>query len=204
MKNINNKNNGGFTPLLEYLAVSRPRKYSQGGSCLPRNLMSRGQATGFTLIELLIVIAIIGILASIVLVSMSSTREKARLSKAAETVRQIRTAVILLESDTDQWPGHKNIEAVEPGAGGNEIWDLNAPSVGLVATDGNFPGWAGPYIRHIPTDPWGNNYFFDTDYDIDPGGGTVWATVVGSFGPNGQGQNIYDSDNIIDIIVARF
>jgi hypothetical protein len=48
----------------------------------------------------------------------------------------------------------------------------------------------------IPLDPWGHPYFFDTDYDIDPSGGVTNAAVIGSFGPNGVGQNVYDSDNI--------
>ena len=51
----------------------------------------------FTLLELLTVIAIMGMLASIVLVSLARARERARYAKAQSELNQIRKAIILAQ-----------------------------------------------------------------------------------------------------------
>lgn len=53
------------------------------------------QNQGFTLIELLVVIAIIGLLSSIVLASLSTSRNKARLTKAVLTMQEINKTAYL-------------------------------------------------------------------------------------------------------------
>jgi prepilin-type N-terminal cleavage/methylation domain-containing protein len=60
---------------------------------------------GFTLIELLVVIAVIGLLASIVLVSVNSTREKARNAKRLSDIKQYVLAIEMAYDDNGIYPG---------------------------------------------------------------------------------------------------
>jgi general secretion pathway protein G len=145
----------------------------------------------FTLVEIMIVVAIIGLLASLAIPSFLSARERARQNRANSDLRVLSEAVDMLHLDTGLWPGGINAGIARSG-NDNETWDLSAPEAGLLANDGRFPNWQGPYVKRIESDPWGSNYFFDQDYDVN---GTNVA-VVGSFGKNGVGPNSYDADDI--------
>ncbi len=59
---------------------------------------------GFTLIELLVVIAIIGILSSIVLVSLNSARQKGRDARRVGDLKQIQLAAGLYYNDESSYP----------------------------------------------------------------------------------------------------
>lgn len=56
---------------------------------------------GFTLIELLVVIAIIGILSAIILVTLISGKERARVASFKEQVKSIHTLAVYYSDDSD-------------------------------------------------------------------------------------------------------
>ena len=166
-------------------------------------MKQRSSQHGFTLMEILIVIGILGILFQTVLAMAGGLRDKANAAKAQAHVKDIHQAIIQLEIDTGEWPNHHEIGVMTAGEG-NEIWDLNIPAAGITAEDGAFLSWDGPYLVSVQTDPWGNDYFYDSDYNIGTCDTPVWAVVIGSLGPNGTGAGPtacdYDEDNVIKVL----
>ena len=117
---------------------------------------------GFTLIELLVVISIIGLLSSIVLVSVNVAREKARDSKRLAEVNQLSLAIRIYVIDKGSFPpttgclngwcclGHGNAGRCWAGS----YW-------GSTALDNSL---SPEYISEIPDDPLNNTALMGDAY----------------------------------------
>ena len=134
---------------------------------------------GFTLIELLVVIVIIGLLASIGIASFSGSLDRAKEGKVVSDLKEFKDAITRLKIDTGKAPTGKTDPRVAPIPTGQprpytdcvynvEVY-LNSDDAGLISdTTNRYPNWAGPYIENAPVDPWGTNYYHDSDYTCHP------------------------------------
>lgn len=95
---------------------------------------------GFTLIELLVLIAIIGLLSSIVLASLNTARMKARDAKRFADIKQIQMALELYYDKCGVYPTSDN-----DGCGGWDVGNQSFPLLnGRISTD---------IISKVPVDP---------------------------------------------------
>lgn len=178
---------------------------------------------GFTLVELLVVIAIVGVLSTLATVAVNAARKNSKTTKAFSDISELRKAIDMMEIDTMRWPGNQQVNQIGSMAN-NELCgpDANANACvnsfiggvgGLTANGGAFLSWSGPYMNPFDLDPWGYEYFFDTDYRIDANGdpcectnvGCIDAVVIGSYGPDGLGvptgaAGSYGCDDIILVL----
>jgi general secretion pathway protein G len=114
-------------------------------------------ARGFTLIELMVVIAIIGLLATIVVQNLKSATDRARRVKAQADIAQMKSALDRYYLDAGSYPTtDQGLQALVSAPGGNSNSNVNS--------NGEDPSnWAGPYIEKVPPDPWNHSYFYQSD-----------------------------------------
>lgn len=106
----------------------------------------------FTLIELMLVVIIIGVLATVVVPRLAGKAERARETTAKAAVEaNIPSVLDLYEMEVGEYP--------------REIGDLMAQPSGA-------ENWHGPYLKKMPVDPWGKEYYYkspgehNADYDL--------------------------------------
>jgi len=120
---------------------------------------------GFTLIELLVVIAIIGLLSSIVLVSLNSARQKARDARRLSDMRQIQLALELYYDSNGAYPGNTDNDC-----GG---WD---------AGFNGGPGSGDPFIQQLESGGFMAKTPGDPTATGNCGGYSYYRYLAGSYG----------------------
>jgi prepilin-type N-terminal cleavage/methylation domain-containing protein len=164
---------------------------------------------GFTLIELLVAIAVIGLLSSILLVSLNESRKKASLTAVANNARTIQTQVDLSRDLNNNFV--KAITGACPGCG-------TLPGVKLInqpvwVRDSNIAGWMALGFAAEPRDGWGGPYMifpkesetecekFDQVYSAGPDG---ILTSYGWYSGAGPGELSAGSDDDLIFSLTHF
>ena len=125
------------------------------------NRRFRGQ-DGFTLIEIMVVILIIGLLALMVVPRLRGVADRAKRTKAQADIQELKQALDRYYLDNGSYPTtDQGLQAL-----------VSPPTAGRVPSNYEQVG----YIEKLPSDPWGNQYFYQSD-------GSSYA--LKSFGPDG-------------------
>ncbi|HEX9813444.1 MAG TPA: type II secretion system major pseudopilin GspG [Myxococcota bacterium] len=130
---------------------------------------------GFTLIEIMAVVLIIGLLSTIVGVSIFAQVDKGRVTSAGVQIANLESVLELYRMDNAHYPtSEQGLEALINEADGAK----------------NFP--PGGYLqkRRIPEDPWGNPYEYE-----QPGQNNSHSFDIWSYGADGKpGGDGVDAD----------
>jgi general secretion pathway protein G len=136
--------------------VSRPRR--------------RRRRNGFTLVELMVVLVIIGLLATVVMINVLPSQDRAMATKARADIATLEQAMEMYRLETMRYP----------------------PNLAALAQPR--PGGGGSYVRSLPEDPWGRPYQLNV-----PGRNGAPFEIFslgadGGAGGTGENADIYGGD----------
>jgi general secretion pathway protein G len=136
------------------------------------DVIRKSEEDGFTLVELMVVIVIIGLLATVVIVNVLPTRDKAMVEKAKADIALIEQGLEMYRLDNFNYP-----------VGDQGLGALQTPPAGLAQPDRYR---RGGYLKRLPDDPWGKPYQY-----ANPGThGAIDIYSLGADGaPSGTGEN---------------
>jgi len=130
-----------------------------------RQRRRRRRQSGYSLLEIIIVVAIIGLLVTLVAPQLFGRLDQSRTTTAQAQARMLHTALDAYRLDTGAYPSESDGLSVL----------VNAPSGDALAQ------WRGPYLDggSLPLDPWGRPYHYA------PSNG-VGAPAIYSLGADGR------------------
>ncbi len=150
--------------------------------------MQKNQKHGFTLVELLVTIGIIGILATVTVVSVGSARAKARDAKRVSEVRAIQTALAVYENEKSKFP--------DSGAAILILGSTQGSYSVLCDTDAGFQtdktGCAAYFMERVPGDPLskpGSAYEYKYSSSDDKQSYTIFFKLETKFGSLDAGDH---------------
>ena len=127
---------------------------------------------GFTLVEIMVVVVIIGLLATVVVLNVLPSQDRARIEKARADIGRIEQAIEMFRLDMGRYPTTDE---------GLEVL-VTVPGDPRLAA--RYPD--GGYINRLPEDPWGSAYEYL--FPGENGRYDIWS--LGADGrPGGEGAN---------------